>query len=49
MSPQEKKCLIDNMVEDMLFIDEGIQKTIVGYLKEVDLEVGASLEKWLSL
>ncbi|MDD4582694.1 MAG: catalase [Eubacteriales bacterium] len=49
MSSQEKKCLIDNMVEDMLFIDEGIQKTIVGYLKDVDLEVGASLEKWLSL
>lgn len=49
MSKQEKENLIDNMAEDMLFIDEGIQKRIVCRLKEADTALGASLEKWLGL
>lgn len=49
MSKQDKEKMIDNMVEDMLFIDEEIQKKIVGYFGEADNAVGASLEKWLGL
>jgi catalase len=49
LSNKEKDNLIDNIVEDMLFIDEEIQKVIVGYFKEADKVVGASLEKWLAL
>jgi catalase len=49
MSKQDKEDLIDNIVEDILFIDEKIQKTIISYFKEADKLVGASLEKCLGL
>lgn len=49
MSEKEKNTLIDNMGEELLFIDEGVQKRIAGYLKEANKAVGASLEKWLRL
>ncbi|NLY70809.1 MAG: catalase [Clostridiales bacterium] len=49
MSKQDKENLIDNIVEDILFIDEKIQKTIINYFKEADKAVGASLEKCLGL
>lgn len=49
MSEQEKNTLIDNMGEELLFIDEGIQKKIVDCLKEANKAVGTSLEKWLRL
>ena len=41
MSKQDKEDLIDNIVEDILFIDEKF-KTIISYFKEADKLVGLS-------
>lgn len=49
MSEKEKNILIDNIGEEMLFIEEGVQRRIVSCLKEANKAVGASLEKWLGL
>ncbi len=49
MTEREKNTLVENMGEEMLFLEEDIQQTIVGYLKEANKAMGASLEKWLGL
>ncbi len=49
MSEKEKTTLIDNMGEELLFVDERVQSKIVDYLQEANKATGASLEKWLGL
>jgi catalase len=49
MNKMEKQRMIDNIVEELLFIDQEIQKIIVNYFNNVDSETGASLEKSLDL
>lgn len=49
MSPEEKERLIENMAEELLFVDDSIQKIIVRGFYDADRELGTSLEKWLGL
>ena len=49
LSPSEQERLIDNMAEELLFVEDAIQNKIVGFLGAADREMGASLEKWLGL
>jgi catalase len=49
MDEDEKEVLIENMGKEMLFIEEELQQTIIGYLKDANESVGMSLEKWLRI
>ncbi len=49
MTDKERDILIENMGEEMLFLDESLQFEIVRYLADANEDFGVSLEKWLGL
>lgn len=49
MTREEKDHLIGNIVQSMMFLDEGIQKKVVGHLKQANQEMGSRVERELFL
>lgn len=47
MSPREQDHLVDNIVDHLMFVDERIQKKVVGYFIRADAEFGGRIEKGL--
>ncbi|GAB1475247.1 catalase [Bacillota bacterium] len=49
MSDKEKEILLENMGDEMLFLEESLQSEIIGYLSDASEAVAAALKKWLGL
>ncbi len=49
MDEKEKDTLIENIGDELLFVDEKIQRTVIDHISDANKDVGTSLEKWLGL
>ena len=49
MNKKEKDNLIDNIVQSLMFVDEGIQKKSVEHFKKANGDMGLRIEKELFL
>jgi catalase len=49
MNKKERDSLIDNIVQSLMFVDESIQKTVVGHFKKASEEMGGRIERELFL
>ncbi|MCL2436431.1 MAG: hypothetical protein FWD00_00165 [Clostridiales bacterium] len=49
MNQKERGNLIDNIVQSLMFVDEGIQKKVVGHFKKANADMGERIEKELFL
>ena len=49
MSKKERDNLIDNIVQSLMFVDEGIQKKVVEHFKKANGDMGLRIERELFL
>jgi catalase len=49
MNKKERDSLIGNIVQSLMFVDEDIQKKVVGHFKNANGEMGARIERELFL
>ena len=47
MSPREQDCLVDNIIDHLMFVDDKIQKKVVSYFMKADNEFGARTTRGL--